>query len=359
MNILQVIPTFGMGGAETMCAGLCRQLRAMGHTVTAVSLSGDKTSLTRLLEESDVPVRYLNKSLGMDLGCVGRLKKVIVETNPQVIHTHLHALKYAALAFPKVPIVHTVHNQADKEAVFLDQQIAKRLFQSRKAVPVALTKEIRQSIARLYRLEEAEIPLVTNGIDLSRCQAKSEYTLHYPIEIVHVGRFFPQKNHSCILSALALLKKRGISVRLHCCGDGPLLEETKERSKALGLENQIVFEGIVEDVYPKLSQADLFILPSSWEGMPMSIIEAMGSGLPVVASRVGGIPDMVADGESGLLIDPTPMALADAIERLVKDEALRQRLGTQAMETAQRFSLSAMAQGYFNLYETLLQGERL
>ena len=88
-------------------------------------------------------------------------------------------------------------------------------------------------------------------------------------------------------------------------------------------------------------------------------IEAMASGLPVIASRVGGIPDMVTDGESGLLIAPTPQALADAIERLAKDEALRQHLGAQGIQSAQRFSLPAMAQGYLDLYEALLQGERL
>lgn len=359
MNILQVIPTFGMGGAETMCAGLCHQLQSMGHSVTAVSLSGDRTVLTKRLEADHVPVRYLDKSLGLDLGLVGRLKKLIAETQPQIIHTHLHALKYAALASPKVPIVHTVHNEASKEAVFLDKQIAKHLFLAQKAIPVALTREIQQSIAQVYGLESAEIPIVTNGIDLSRCQKKSEYTLHYPIEILHIGRFFPQKNHGCILQALALLKKRGLSVRLHCCGDGPLLEEVREQAKAMGLQNQIVFEGIVEDVYPLLSQADLFILPSSWEGMPMTVIEAMASGLPAIASRVGGIPDMVTDGESGLLIVPTPQALADAVERLAKDEALRQHLGAQGIQSAQRFSLPAMAQGYLDLYEALLQGERL
>ena len=108
-----------------------------------------------------------------------------------------------------------------------------------------------------------------------------------------------------------------------------------------------------------MARADIFLLPSKWEGMPMTVIEAMGTGLPVVASRVGGVPDMVTDGESGLLIPPTAEALAQAIERLVKDEALRERLGTQARQEARRFSIEAMAQGYETLYARLTGGAAL
>lgn len=356
MKILQVIPTFGMGGAETMCQGLCMQLHRMGHEVTAVSLSGDHTPLTEGLEAVGVPVRYLDKALGSGFGCVGKLKALIRQEQPQVIHTHLHALKYVALAGNRVPIVHTVHNQAEKEAVFLDRQIGKHLFRSKKALPVALTREIRQSVAALYGLEEGNIPLVTNGIDLGRCIEKNDYTLHYPIRLLHVGRFYPQKNHMALIEASAILKKRGLNCELHCYGDGPLLPEMEEKVKALGLEEQVVFMGVTQDVYTVMSRGDLFLLPSSWEGMPMTVIEAMGAGLPVIASRVGGIPDMIQPGESGVLIAPQPRELADAVESLVKDEALRQALGEGGKRAARNFSLEAMAQGYVDLYKQLVPG---
>ena len=124
-------------------------------------------------------------------------------------------------------------------------------------------------------------------------------------------------------------------------------------------EGQVLFEGVTSDVFTPMSQADLFILPSSWEGMPMTIIEAMGTGLSVIASRVGGVPDMVTDGESGLLIEPTAEALAAAIEKLVRNEALRQSLGKKAREEAQRFSLPAMARGYEALYASVTEGAPL
>lgn len=359
MRIVQIIPTFGVGGAETMCEGLCRQLQQDGHAVSAVSLSGDRTMISDRLEQAGVPLYFLDKALGSGFQCVGQLKKLLQELRPQVIHTHLHALKYAALASHDVPIVHTVHNQAAQEAVFLDQQIGKYLFRRGKAQPVALTREVRQSIVELYGLPEAKIPIITNGIDLSRCGEKSDYALHYPVELLHVGRFFPQKNHGVLVQAAAILKKRGCNVRIHCCGDGPLMEDIRGQVQAAGLSGQIIFEGVCDDILDRMAQADIFLLPSKWEGMPMTVIEAMGTGLPVVASQVGGVPDMVTDGESGLLIPPTAEALAQAIERLVKDEALRERLGTQARQEARRFSIEAMAQGYEALYARLTEGAAL
>ena len=350
MKIMQIVPSFEVGGAETMCAGLCGCLGDMGHTVVAVSLSSVKTPITRQLEERGVDVRYLDKRPGMDLGCIVRLRRLIRKERPQVLHTHLFALKYAALTFSGVPILHTVHNQAEQEAVPLDQRIGRFLFQHGKALPVALSPQIRDSIVKLYSLPEGQVPVVLNGIDLSRCQGKTDYRLQDPVELIHVGRFYPQKNHQAILDALALLKKRGISARVRLFGEGPLMEEIRQKAQALGLAEQVVFEGITDNVFPHLNRADIFVLPSRWEGIPMTVIEAMGTGLPVIASNVGGLGDMVSPGRSGLLIEPTGQDLAQAVEDLVKDPLLRERLGKNAREEAQAFRVEEMARRYERLY---------
>ena len=353
MNILQIVPSFEVGGAETMCVGLCLELQKLGHRVTAVSLSSAQSKLTRDLTEAGVALRLLGKGPGMDLGCVARLRAIIAEVKPQVIHTHLHALKYAALALGgrKIPIIHTIHNQAEAEAVKLDQVIGKYLFRMGRATPVALSREIQASVAALYGLPESKIPVVCNGIDLQRCLRKTDYALHYPPRLIHVGRFYPQKNHGAMVEALQILKGQGIRPQLTCYGDGPELPEIRRRILEMGLEKQVVFGGLCDDVFPRLSHADVFLLPSKWEGIPMTVIEAMGTGLPVIASRVGGLPDMIGDGKEGLLIDPTPEALAAAVSRLLSDEDLRQALGTAAVEAAQRFSVQTMARNYEMLYE--------
>lgn len=351
MKIMQIVPSFEVGGAETMCAGLCKALAAMGHSVVAVSLASIPTQITRQLMDAGVEVRFLDKKPGMDLGCVGRLRALIRREGPQVLHTHLHALKYAALAFTGVPMIHTIHNEASREAVALDQKIGKSLFRHGKATPVGLSKEIQASIGALYGLPAESIPVVCNGIDLSRCIRKTDYSLHQPMKLIHVARFFPQKNHQAILEALLLLQKQGLHPQVSFYGDGPLMEETRARAEELGLAQQVVFAGITDNVFPHLSQSDLFILPSRWEGIPMTVIEAMGTGLPVIASDVGGLRDMVEDGKSGILIEPTAQALAQAVMTLAQDEKTRQTMGEHARRAAQAFSVEEMARRYEELYE--------
>ena len=351
MKIMQLIPSFEMGGAETMCEGLCKQLTKMGHQVVAVSLSSQRTAITRRLEEAGVTVKYLDKSLGMDFGCVRRLKKLIAEVQPQVIHTHLHALKYAALAAAQVPIVHTVHNEAEKEAVPLDRKIAKYLFSWGKALPVALSSRIQDSVVQLYGLTPEQVPVVHNGIDLSRCMEKTEYALHYPMRLIHVGRFYPQKNHEAVLEALALLKKRGIRAQVTFLGDGPRMGEIQAKAEEMELGKQVRFEGVCDNVFPHLSHSDVFILPSRWEGSPMTVIEAMGTGLPVVAADVGGLGDMITSGQDGLLIAPTGEALAQAVESLAKNENIREKMGENAKISARKFRVEQMALDYEALYQ--------
>ena len=361
MRIMQIVPSFEVGGAETVCAELCLELQKMGHSVVAVSLSPAQSKLTRALTEGGVDLRLLGKNLGLDLNCVLRLRALIREVRPQVIHTHLHALKYAALAqfgFRPIPILHTVHNQAQEEAVKLDQHIARYLFHRGKALPVALSQEIRTSIAALYGIPEERIPIVANGIDLHRCLQKTDYALHSPPRLLHVGRFYPQKNHEIMLEALKLLKFRGIAPKLICYGDGPRLKEMQALTKEMGLENQVEFPGLCDNVYPKLAHGDVFLMPSKWEGVPMAVIEAMATGLPVVAARVGGLPNLVADGVDGILIEPTPENLAQAIEDLLKDETRRQELGQAACRSAQRFGSEAMAKEYEALYTARRGGRR-
>ena len=350
MKIMQIVPSFEVGGAETMCAGLCKALAAMGHSVVAVSLASIPTQITRQLMDAGVEVRFLDKKPGMDLGCVGRLRALIRREGPQVLHTHLHALKYAALTFTGVPMIHTIHNQAEQEAVSLDQKIGRFLFRRGKALPVALSPRIRDSIVRLYGLPEGQVPVVLNGIDLSRCQAKTDYSLHDPVELIHVGRFYPQKNHEAILEALVLLNQRGISARVRLFGEGPRLEEIREKAAALGVDSQVHFEGVTDNVFAPMSQSDLFVLPSKWEGIPMTVIEAMGTGLPVIAAQVGGLTDMVSSGYSGMLIAPTGAALAQAVETLVKDPQLRETLGKNGLQKAQSFRVEEMARRYEKLY---------
>lgn len=354
MKIMQVIPYFCFGGAETMCETLTYELKKLGHEICVVCLLPDRTSISQRMEEAGVRIVYLDKKLGLDLSMIPKLTKLMAAEKPDVVHTHLNVIKYAALAAKLAGVpkcVHTVHNVAEEEAEGRFQKLSNRLyFRSGWSVPVALSPKVQQSIADVYGMAKEKIPVIYNGIDLSRCQPKDVYE-GQPLRLIHIGRFNEQKNHEGLLNAFAKIQKQIPACSLDLIGDGELRDAVETQVKDLGLTESVRFLGNQSDVYPYLQAADLFLLPSKFEGMPMTIIEAMGTGLPIVATAVGGVPDMLKQEESGLLTACDPDAVAEAVLRLARDVQLRERLGKEAKQQSQRFSAEHMAACYCAVYQ--------
>lgn len=353
MKILQVIPYFCFGGAETMCENLTYALKKLGHEVCVVSLATEHTPISRRMEESGVRIEYLDKKPGLDLSMIPKLVCLMKREKPDVVHTHLNVIKYAALAAKLTAVkksVHTVHNVASEEAEGPLQKITNKFyFGLGWSVPVALSPEVKKTIVDLYGLPESKVPVIYNGIDLSRCLPKQAYSAE-KITLIHIGRFNQQKNHRGLLEAFSMLVKQIPDCRLQLLGDGELWDETEAYARKLGIRDRVDFLGSQSNVYPYLQQADIFLLPSLFEGMPMTIIEAMGTGLPVVASRVGGVPDMLQHRESGILVPCDPKEVCSACAELAGREDLRRQLGETARRESVRFSADYMARQYCEVY---------
>lgn len=352
MKIFQVIPCFAFGGAEIMCENLLYAERAAGHDVAAVSLFDYHSPITERIEGAGIKIYYLGKRPGPDFSMTGKLKKLFLSERPDAIHVHLNAIKYAAPAAKKacVRCVYTVHNLAQKDAEGIAREMNRRFFKKRIATPVALSEKIRQSVADTYGMELEDIPVIFNGIDLSKCQKKLSYELGEQIELLHVGRFFEQKNHRGLIDAFATVKQKHPRAILRLLGDGALFEQTKQYVNELGLSDSVIFEGAKANVYPYFANADIFLLPSLYEGMPITLIEAMGSGLPIVATAVGGVVDMLTDGESASLTDTSPDSVSDAVCALIESEELRAKYGAAAIIDSERFSAEIMAEKYVEAY---------
>ena len=354
MKILQVIPYFCFGGAETMCENLTYALMKQGHEVCVVSLFPERTPISQRMEEAGVRILYLDKKPGLDISMFGKLTKIMKAEKPDAVHTHLNVIKYAAAAAKLAGVrkcIHTVHNVADQEAEGRLQKLINGFYFKRGwAVPVALSPQVKKTIVDFYSLPEDQIPVIYNGIDLSRCMPKESYTSGVPMKLIHIGRFNEQKNHKRVLDAFRLFLREIPDARLWLLGDGELLEETRQYARDLSLEEKVSFLGSQSNVYPYLQDADLFLLPSDYEGMPMTIIEAMGTGLPIAATAVGGVPDMITDGESGLLTDLTAEAVCNACVRLAREESFREKLGQAAKQGSLRFSADYMARCYVKEY---------
>ena len=355
MKILQIIPYFCFGGAETMCENLCYALQNQGHDVLAVSLFDDRTPIAQRMEAAGISIEYLDKKPGLDVSMLPKLTKIMKRFGPDVVHTHLNVIKYAAAAAKLAGVkkcVHTVHSVADKEAEGTLQKILNKIyFTLGWSVPVALSDEIQDTIADFYGMDKAKIPVIRNGIDLSRCQPKETYSFGETVTILHVGRFDLPKNHAGLLKMFARLHAKYPNCHLQLVGDGDLRPEMEALAENLGITPWVEFCGMQSDVHPYLHHADIFILPSLYEGNPMTIIEAMGTALPILATDVGGIPDMLTNGETARLAACEEDALLEACEALLRDEELRRRLGQAAKQDSPRFSSGYMARRYCEHYQ--------
>ncbi len=358
-NVLQIMPEFGLAGAETMCETLCYKLHDSGkYNVIVASLFDFHSPITERLEEKGIKVMYLNKKSGMDVSVIRKLYSVMKTQHIDIVHTHRYVMQYAIPAAVMAGVkvrVHTVHNIATKEVDSYRRKLAHFFYKYCNVTPVSISPLIQNTVVKEYHITKSLIPVIFNGSDLSKCIVKSGYKASTPFQIVHIGRFNPQKNHDAIIKTAKILKGEGYKFVIKLIGGAGDEEQRKKEVKEEGLENQIEFCGLQSNVYPFLHDADCFVLPSLYEGMPVTLVEAMGTGLPIIASSVGGVPDMIVDGKTGLLIEPNATELVVAIKRLMEDETLRKKIGENALRKSKDFSAERMFEGYDNLYMKLWQ----
>jgi glycosyltransferase involved in cell wall biosynthesis len=172
------------------------------------------------------------------------------------------------------------------------------------------------------------------GVDVDRWPRREAEDHHEPLRILTVGRLHPQKSHHVLVQAVASLRDRGVDVTVTLVGEGPTRGQLERQIAALRLEDRVRLVGAVgqSDIGEYFRVHDIFCLASVSEGLPVVLMEAMAAGLPVVTTRITGVPELVEDGRTGLLVPPArPEALADALQRVVEDPELRTRLQDEGL----------------------------
>ena len=358
INVMQVMPEFGLAGAETMCECLCNELSKLDYVkLTVVSLYDFHSPITERLEEKGIEVVYLGKKSGMDFSITKKLTKLMKEKNINVVHTHRYVMQYAIPAAKRAGVkarVHTVHSVATEEVDKFRRLLAKIFYKHRNVRSVAISPRIRDTIYEEYGIDKNDIAMVYNGSDLSKCNPKSDYSANGKFSFIHVGRMVPVKNQQLIIEAAEVLKNKGYEFTVDFIGGGEKEQEYKDEVLKRGLEDFVIFNGLQSDVHQFLSRSDCFLLPSLYEGMPVTLIEAMGTALPIIASRVGGVPDMIEDGVSGILIEPNLEELVAAMQKIMDDQKLREAYGCRAKQKSVDFSATNMLEGYLRIYNEQL-----
>lgn len=363
VRVLHILPNFGPGGAERLVVNLMEAADKERFEVAAVSLYPESgTILEKEIKEKGLKVYFLNKHRGLDLRMIPQLYRLFRSFRPDIVHTHLYVLRYTL--FPtilcRIPVrVHTVHTVAHKEVDRIGKIVHWIAFHLGGVVPVSISREVANTVRVVYG-QGVYTPVIYNGIPTTHFVSEAgqnNVRLKKDMVLLHVGTFAPQKNHLLLIEAFALAVKEYPMMQLWLVGDGPLRPDIEKLTKEKGLEGKVLFLGLRDDIPKLLSNSDIFLLPSAWEGVPLTVLEAMAAGKPVIATAVGGVPELVKDGETGILVPPgDPQALVQAILPLVKDPMLRERMGKEGQRRAiERFDITQTAREYEELYIGLLK----
>ena len=374
MIVFHIINDLRVGGAEVLVAQMVAHHRPDKFAPVCICTRKPVHShLEKMVQEAGKPLFFL-ESRQVKLSWVYNVKlnSLYEQYRPTVVHTHLGAISVAwTLSWKhKTPVkVHTVHNIAHREIGGSVERRVKLLALRYRVggwVPVAISKEVARTIEQVYRYKNP--PIIPNGIPITdyapNWDKRSHFRQTYGIEptaviILHIGRFAHQKNHSLLIQAFACLHASQ-PLYLWLVGDGELRPTIETLTQELGVAERVRFWGVRADVADILNAADIFTLPSKYEGSPMSVMEAMAAGLPVVATAVGGVPELVEDGVSGLLTPNEDFdALVAALQRLVDSVELRRRMSNAALQRArEKFDIRHTVRAYEALYEELLQRKR-
>ena len=367
--VFQILPSLAVGGAERLVVHLMEHLNRERFAPVCICLESPLgTHYEARVRALGAPLYFLEKGEKMSLGVLRKLDALFRQYRPAVVHTHILGLNYAyplMIRYRTPARVYTVHSLAEKDVGRRTGPIVRALafrYRVGRVVPVAIAEEVRVTIQRVYGYPDP--PLIPNGVPTDEYapdpNKRAQWRQAHGIEphatvLTHVGRFAPPKNHALLIEAFAQTRA-DTPLYLLLVGGGELENAVREQVAALGLQGRVRFLGVRADVAGILRASDVFVLSSRVEGNLMSVMEAMAAGLPVVSTAVGGVPELVRAGVTGLLVPAgDACSLAEAIAQLGCDPARRAAMGNAARQTArERFDVRVMSLAYATLYQQLL-----
>ncbi len=370
IHVVHLVHSFGIGGLENGIVNLANRMAPKLFKVSIISLTNALDSKARITRK-DVDCLVVGKNDGVtsqkgtgnDWRLPFKLARFFKSGKADIIHTHGWGTFLEGLLAAKLAGIPTlIHGEHGTDQLDLARRkIAYRI--GIRGVDRILTvcENIRKRFIRHYGIPEQKILTILNGVDTSFF--KPDKTLRQAtrlqlsfknddIVIGTIGRLCSDKNYETLVKVMALVAREHSKVHLVFVGDGPDKKSLMEEVTGLGLENRVRFLGTRYDRLELLNAMDIFILTSISEGLPNTLLEAMSVGLPVVATTVGGIPEVVRTSKEGFLVEPrNPRGLAKPLEQLLQSSELRESIGRAGQRRIRsHFSLEKMVCEYENMY---------
>jgi sugar transferase (PEP-CTERM/EpsH1 system associated) len=366
--VAHLIYRLDIGGLETLLVDAINRMPAHQYRHAVICLT-DYTEFAQRITRPGVELYALHKPPGLELGTHKRLFKLLRTMRPDVLHTYnLGTIEYHATALlAGVPVrVHAEHGRdaSDPHGVNRKHNLLRRLLVPAIDRYVPVSRDLARWLRGTVGIPQSKIELIDNGVDTERFRPATEaadeaWNAPNAFVIGSVGRLQDVKDQATLIDAFArlasMLPEQRDRLRLVLVGDGPLRARLAQQIADAGLQDCAWLPGARSDVAPVMRSFSLFALSSIAEGTPVTMLEAMASGLPVVSTAVGGIPDLVQDGASGALVPPgDPQRLAEALATYVLDAERTRSHGTAGRaRIEQQYSVSAMLAHYVALYDGL------
>lgn len=375
IKIAYIITSTGVGGAEKILYHTVTGLDYNQYSVSVCSLK-EKGEIAKELEKKSIEVHSLHMTseerfLGWLTSTIALLKlfSYLRRLRPTIVHSFLfraNILARIAGYLTGVPIIISSIRVMGGEKEYF--HFLERMTSFMVDRYVTVSESMKRYIINKSKIPVGKISVIYNGVNTKSHDSLQMQDVKLPFDIeakdkilMTVGRLHRQKGHRYLFQAISKVQKKIPEVKLLVIGEGEEENNLKNLAESLDLTDQIIFAGLRFDVEKILSIAELFILPSLWEGMPNALLEAMAAGKPVVATDVGGIPELVVHGETGLLVSPEDSdALADAIIDLLQDRLKAKEMGEAGrVRVEENFNISETLVRTENLYRELLKEKKL
>lgn len=359
-SILHVVISLEIGGLERFVIDLINATtHNFKHIIVCLDKKGELAKYCNAVE-----ILSLDLKPGLQFQAVLLIIGIIRSRKTDLVHTHNEKAQfYGALAgaTARVPVVHTKHG---KNCLNLRSRIRNNLVARLCERIVAVSHDAALQCIIDEKIPDRKVLTVLNGVDteifsplLIPDASKPAIKNYHQVPVVGiVARLAIVKDHATLLAASRIIRDAGFDFRLLIVGDGPLRCELEAIAEALGVKDIVIFTGSRQDIPDLMREMDIFVLTSISEGISLTLIEAMAFELPIVATAVGGNPEVIIEGETGFLVRPQdPAALAEKIIILMQNEPLRRQLGMSGRKRAiEHFSLARAAEQYSVLYHSLL-----
>lgn len=355
-KLLIIVGALSMGGAENMIYELVKFINQERYNVKVICYGKKQNNTLEDKVSKLCCVEYLGVTGRINLRVFKKVFSRIKAINPDIIHAHMGGVSFSIpwCTLHKVPLCITVHSKPQQAFSVINNYLIK-IFKSVLNIKiVAVSKENLILIRNYYKLNDRNSEYINNGIDIERFY-KSH---HDKYTFINVARLDENKNQIAIIRAIDRIIKLGKNVDLILVGDGPCKEELMSEAKRLGIMGHILFTGIVSDPEKYYAISDVYVQSSFREALPLSVLEAMATGLPIIATNIGGLKDVV-DGNGILIEAGDDEALFSAMVTILdSSKAEYESMAETSTNIVKSYSSVRMAEQYEQTYENLLNSKK-